>query len=134
MDNNRAIFHVKISEIDQIAKKPSKYFVRITGKLDSYNPTTKQAILSSFEDDNQYEIIVNLLLVENFNQQDFHSKHDILQFIGNVVETDGMIQFKAIFYRIIKRIKLKEYYQAIDFQRSYLREKGYMRKDDIFLL
>ena len=137
MDSNEApIFHVKVSEVNRLANRPGKTFVRITGQLDQYDQLSKTGILYSNENDNQQrnELKLNFSMIDNFNINDYNSRFDIIQFFGYLKPSSikSNNEFQIVFHRVIKKINLKSYYETLDLQRSYLRKNGYMRENEIF--
>ena len=138
MDSNETpIYHIKVSEVNQLVNRPGKTFVRITGQLEQYDQLNKTAVLSSVEGDQsrRCEIRLDLSMIDNFNINDFNSRFDLMQVFGYLKvfsNNKQKIEFQVVFYRIIKKINLKSFYETIDLQRLYLRKNGYLKENEIF--
>jgi hypothetical protein len=150
--NDLPIFHIKISETNRLLNRPGKFFVRITGHLDSYDSSNKTGILYSLENEylaeerdilnvafnsdyeknlKRFEVKINFQLLDNFNVTDLNTRYDLIQAIGHLKESsNARVEFNAVFYRVIRRMDLNKYYHAIDLQRYYLRMKGYLDEND----
>ena len=126
MSTQQPIRHVKISNILKMSTT-ERSLIRITGNVDMDRTNAKELILVNRcgESKNSNEVLVDLSSLENFNLYDINVQHDLVQFIGSRdMAYTSLIRFKALFFRIIPRTSLENYYTALNVQNNYLRLKG----------
>ena len=130
----RPMQNLKLSELSVFIPR-DRSLIRITGNVDPDElKNAKSLVLFSkeFSDASKsfklYKCCVDLECLEDFNLNDFHLQHDLVQFIGYKQEIDcstaynlEFIYFKAIYFRIIKRTTVQKYYLALDVQNNYLK-------------
>lgn len=162
MDTNESpIYNIKVSEVSRLLTRPNKTYVRITGQLEQYDQLSKIGNLCSNELDNEasktqkqqtfqqpattkrYEVKVNFSLLESFYINEYNNRYDLMQVMGYLKSSSSTatavtsnkincVEFQVIFYRIIKKVNLKTYYETLDMQRLYLRKNGYLKENEIF--
>ena len=69
-----------------------------------------------------FETLVDISLLDDFNVVDINPAHDLVQFIGykDSNSTLSVCRFKAIFFRVISRANLANYYAALDVQYEFI--------------
>ena len=129
----RPMKNLKLSELIFHIPK-DRTLIRVTGNVDSSHVNDAKSLVLSNREYNetnqsfkQYKCLVDVECLESFNLNDFHNQHDLVQFIGYKQEIDCLssaylefTQFKAIYFRIIKRTTIEKYYLALDVQNNYL--------------
>ena len=144
-ENDEIIYHLKLSELSKMIAQ-NRRLIRITGRVDTSKAMTNESIslistetncnqiaanlLEIFQFDLQshdefkdsYQTLVDLTLVNTFDLNDINTMHDLLQFIGYKELDNGREEchFNAIYYRLIKRTNLEDYYHALNLKESYL--------------
>ena len=122
---SQTVLNFKLSQLESYFPNERK-LIRITGTLDSSKVDEKTLILFSEEvidyHPKKFECFVDISLICDFDLNDLHLQHDIVQFIGYKLdnETKSSNKFKAVSFRIIRRCNLEKYYFAIDVQNKYL--------------
>jgi hypothetical protein len=125
--------NLKLSELCLYIPK-DKRLIRITGNIDATQLNNVNSLVLSSREYNestqsfkQYKCLIDVECLYDFDLKDFHAQHDLVQFIGYKQEIDCLssanlefIQFKAIYFRIIKRQTIEKYYFALDVQNNYL--------------
>lgn len=125
-DDNRPISHCKLADIKLITNT-EKLLVRITGNVDIANTDQNElSLVDNAEGLERSEVKVSLNNLIDFNLNDMHVQHDLVQFIGSRYFSDeetnecGTIRFRAVFFRFIKRTNLENYLSAVQIQNDYL--------------
>jgi len=125
MSNETSIKLIKLSDYLKIDfdLKSERIMLRLTGNIDPDQSDTKQLLLFSLEEVDKkmqrFEVNIDLSYLNDFNLKDIHPLHDLIQFIGYKDPTTKNY-FRALYFRLLKRTSLKNYYSAIDIQNSYL--------------
>ena len=143
MDSNDApLYHIKISEACRLLNRPFKTNVRVTGQLEKFDQINKTGILTSndyesFNQSKKNEIKVSFSMIDNFNINEYNARFDLLQVGGYLKSisnrnTNDLLDFQVVYYRILRKTSIKSYYEVIDLQRSYLRKNGYLKEGDVF--
>ena len=132
MSNESSIKLIKLSDYLKIDfdTKSERIMLRLTGSVDpdQSNSNSKQLLLFGLEEDEankitqRYEVNVDLSYLNDFNLSDIHLQHDLVQFIGYKDPTNTKNNFRALYFRLLKRTSLKNYYAAIDIQNRYLNQ------------
>jgi len=130
MSNESSIKLIKLSDYLKIDfdTKSERIMLRLTGSVDPDKSNSKQLLLFSLEENEankiiqRYEVNVDLSYLNDFNLSDIHLQHDLIQFIGYKDPTNTKNNFRALYFRLLKRTSLKNYYAAIDIQNRYLNQ------------
>lgn len=125
------IKQIKLSDYLQIdfESQTDRLMFRLTGNLDKNKSTLDELCLYSIEstEKNRYEVLIDTRYLSNdFNLNDIHSQHDLVQFIGYkdpTEEEEYSHKFRALSFRILKRTSIRNYYLCIDTLNEYLKTK-----------
>lgn len=73
----------------------------------------------------KFKCLVDLTYLNDYNLNDLNPQHDCIQFLGykDSTSTVNNCKFRAIYYRILKRINQSKYYAFLQIQNSYLNRK-----------
>ena len=125
MSSDQTIRHIKISDYLQVnfGLKSERTMYRLTGNIDLDLSNSKQLLLFSIEEheniSKRSEVKVDLSYLNDFNLNDIHPQHDLIQFIGYKDPSEMSNMFRALYFRLLKRTSSKEYYEAINIQNAY---------------
>ena len=129
----RPIQNLKLSELSILVPK-DRALLRITGNVDLNESSDDTSLILWSKELNaatnslkSYKCVVDLSMLDGFNIRDLHAQHDLVQFIGYKQEVDCLTSdyleyahFKAVYFRVIRRLTIDKYYAALDVQNSYL--------------
>ena len=125
MENPPPIRHLQLADLSTISDS-ERCLVRITGNVNTERTTGSELALYNTTNHKDYEVLVDLQLLDQFNLKDMHVQHDLVQFIGSrdfAKETaPDQLRFKALYYRFIRRTNLDSYYAALQVQNDYLKD------------
>ena len=88
MSSDQTIRHIKLSDYLQVdfGLKTERTMYRLTGNIDLDLSNSKQLLLFSIEEheniSKRSEVKVDLSFLNDFNLNDIHPQHDLIQFIG----------------------------------------------------
>jgi len=126
MTSDQPIRHIKISDYLQVDfnLKTERVMYRLTGNVDLNLSNSKQLLLFSIEEyadvSQRYEVKVDLSFLREFNLNDIHPQHDLVQFVGHKDPSENSSMFRALYFRLLRRTSSKAYYEAINIQNDYL--------------